>query len=254
MPVIIPVNLPATEQLQKENIFVMNTKRAFSQDIRPLKVLIVNLMPTKIVTETQLLRLLGNNLIQVELTFLHMATHESKNTPKSHLDEFYATFDQIVDKRFDAMIITGAPVENMAFEKVGYWEELTYILDWARTHVHASLFICWGAQAALYHYYGINKKALPEKMFGVFPHKVYNKTAKLTRGFDDIFYAPHSRHTEVDKEGILKEDDLEIIAESVEAGPHIIASMDRKRIFITGHPEYDWDTLKKRLEKHFWKY
>lgn len=242
-PVIIPGNLPASEQLQKENIFVMNAKRAIAQDIRPLKVVILNLMPTKIVTETQILRLLSNNLIQLELTFLHMATHESKNTPKSHLNSFYTNFESIRNKRFDALIITGAPIELMAFEDVDYWQELTSILDWADSHVHSSLFICWGAQAALYHYYGVTKRKLPEKLSGIYPHHVLNKTAKLMRGFDDCFHMPHSRNTEIIEETLASVEDLEVIASSPEAGSTILASLDRRKVFVSGHPEYDEETL-----------
>lgn len=242
-PVVIPSTLPATEKLTKENIFVMNDLRAQSQDMRPLQILILNLMPTKIVTETQILRLLSNTLIQIELTFLHMATHESKNTPKSHLESFYTTFNSIKERRFDALIVTGAPVENLPFTEVSYWKELTTILDWAETNVYSSLFVCWGAQAALYHYYGLSKKQLPKKACGVFPHTVINKSANLTRGFDDVFYAPHSRYTETSLEDIENTKDLEIIATSPIVGPHIIASLDRRKIFITGHPEYDKETL-----------
>ena len=242
-PVIIPDHLPASEQLNNENIFVMNTKRAASQDIRPLQVLILNLMPTKIVTETQILRLLSNNLIQTQVTFMQMATYESKNTPKSHLDSFYTTHKEIYNKRFDALIITGAPVELLDFEDVDYWPELREILDWAHTHVYSSLFICWSAQAALYHYYGINKRLLPEKLSGIYRHKVLNSLANLTRGFDDYFNAPHSRYTEVIREQVDANEDLEVIADSEEAGAHIIASRDRRKIFVTGHPEYDRETL-----------
>lgn len=243
-PVIIPEHLPASEQLNKENVFVMNSKRATTQDIRPLQVLILNLMPTKIVTETQILRLLSNNLIQIEMTFMQMASYESKNTPKSHLDSFYTTFKEVYNKRFDAMIVTGAPIELMDFEDVEYWREFTEILDWAHEKIHSCMFICWSAQAALYYYYGINKRVLKEKLSGIYNHKVINKTAKLTRGFDDYFDAPHSRNTELVKEDLLQHEDIEIIAESEVAGPHILASIDRRRLFITGHPEYDRETLK----------
>lgn len=242
-PVIIPENLPATEQLNKENIFVMNKRRADSQDIRPLQILILNLMPTKIATETQILRLLSNNMIQIEATFMEMATHDSKNTSRTHLDTFYVTFKEVYDKRYDGLIVTGAPVELMEFEDVDYWKELTEILDWASTNVFSSLFICWGAQAALYHYYGVHKRNLPKKLSGIYSHQVLNRFAKLTRGFDDNFDAPHSRYTEAIKEEILGVEDLEIIAESALAGPHILANADRRRIFITGHPEYDQETL-----------
>ena len=243
-PVIIPENLPATEQLTNENIFVMNTRRATTQDIRPLQFLVLNLMPTKITTETQILRLLSNNLIQIELTFMQMATYESKNTPKSHLDSFYTTFKEIYNKRYDAMIITGAPVELMNFEDVDYWTEFTDILDWAHERIHSCMFICWAAQAAMYHYYGIGKRNLNKKLSGIYKHKVINKTANLTRGFDDYFDAPHSRYTEAITEDIRKQEDLEILVDSELAGPHILASIDRRRLFITGHPEYDRETLK----------
>jgi len=242
-PVIIPEHLPATEQLNKENIFVMNKRRATTQDIRPLQILILNLMPTKIITETQILRLLSNNLIQLELTFMQMASHESKNTPKSHLDSFYTTFKEVYNKRFDAMIVTGAPIELMDFEDVDYWREFTEILDWAHEKIYSCMFICWSAQAALYHYHGINKRTLDQKLSGVYSHKVINKTAKITRGFDDYFNAPHSRNTEIVLEELLANDDLEIIATSEVAGPHIIATKDRRKLFITGHPEYDKETL-----------
>ena len=248
-PVIIPEHLPATEQLASENIFVMNKKRASSQDIRPLQILVVNLMPTKIVTETQILRLLSNNLIQIEVTFLQMASYVSRNTPKSHLDTFYTTHKEIYNRRFDAMIVTGAPVELLEFEEVSYWDELKEILDWAQGHVFSSLFICWSAQAALYNYYGVGKRELPEKLSGIYRHKVLNNLANLTRGFDDSFNAPHSRYTEVIREQVLENEDLEIIAESEEAGPHIIASRDRRRIFVTGHPEYDRETLALEYER-----
>ncbi len=242
-PVVIPEHLPATEQLNKENIFVMNNRRATTQDIRPLQILILNLMPTKIVTETQILRLLSNNLIQLELTFMQMATHESKNTPKSHLDSFYNTFNEVYNKRFDAMIVTGAPIEFMEFEDVDHWKEFTEILDWAHEKIHSCMFICWSAQAALYHYYGIHKRTLGKKLSGIYNHKVINKTAKITRGFDDYFDAPHSRNTEIVLEELIDNEDLEIIANSEIAGPHIIASKDRRRLFVTGHPEYDKETL-----------
>ncbi len=242
-PVIIPEHLPATEQLNKENIFVMNKRRATTQDIRPLQILILNLMPTKIVTETQILRLLSNNLIQLELTFMQMASHESKNTPKSHLDSFYSTFNEVYNKRFDAMIVTGAPIELMDFEDIDYWREFTEILDWAHEKIYSCMFICWSAQAALYHYHNINKRPLKQKLSGIYNHKVINKTAKITRGFDDYFNAPHSRNTEIVLEELLENDDLEIIANSEIAGPHIIASKDRRRLYITGHPEYDKETL-----------
>ena len=242
-PVIIPENLPVSEQLQKENIFIMNAKRAIAQDIRPLKVVILNLMPTKIVTETQILRLLSNNLIQLELTFLHMVTHESKNTPKSHLNSFYTTFNTIENKRFDALIVTGAPIELLPFEEVDYWQELTSILDWADTHVHASLFICWGASSGPLPLLWCAKEKAWKKLSGIYEHKVLNKTANLMRGFDDCFHMPHSRNTEIAEETLEAIDDLEVVAASEIAGSSILASLDKKRIFVTGHPEYDEETL-----------
>lgn len=252
-PVIIPEHLPATEQLTKENIFVMNTKRATTQDIRPLQFLVLNLMPTKIVTETQILRLLSNNLIQIELTFIQMASHQSKNTPKSHLDSFYKTFKEVYNNRYDAMIVTGAPVELMDFEDVDYWLEFTDILDWAHEKIHSCMFICWAAQAALYHYYGIGKRNLSKKLSGIYSHEVINKTANLTRGFDDVFNAPHSRYTEAITEEIIAQEDLEILVDSKLAGPHIMASIDRRRLFVTGHPEYDRETLKAEYDRDIGK-
>lgn len=244
MPIRIPDKLPATKQLRNENIFVMSEKKAMHQDIRPLKIVIANLMPTKITTETQLLRLLSNSPLQVEIDFLQMDTHESKNTPHEHLSAFYKTFDEIKKSKYDGMIITGAPVENMDFEEVDYWEELTEIMDWSKTNVTSTLHICWAAQAGLYYHYGVPKYPLSEKCSGVFKHKVNRRTAKLIRGFDNEFYAPHSRHTEVRAEDIKKVKELEILADSKEAGVYIVFTKGGRRIFVMGHSEYDANTLK----------
>lgn len=244
MPIKIADKLPATQQLSKENIFVMTEKRAAHQDIRPLKIAIVNLMPEKIKTETQLLRLLSNSPLQVEVDLIQMSSHVSKNTPDDHLAAFYKTFDDIKPQKYDGLIITGAPVENMDFESVDYWGELTEIMDWSVTHVTSTLHICWAAQAGLYYHYGVPKYPLPEKCSGVFRHKVNRKTAKLVRGFDNIFYAPHSRHTEVRAEDIKKVPELEILAESKEAGVYIVTTKKGRQIFVMGHSEYDAETLK----------
>ena len=245
MPIRIPDKLPATKQLRNENIFVMTETKAMHQDIRPLKIVIVNLMPTKITTETQLLRLLSNSPLQVEIEFLQMDSHKSKNTSQEHLQTFYKTFDEIKDSRFDGMIITGAPVENMEFEEVDYWEELVKIMDWSNTHVTSSLHICWAAQAGLYYHYGVPKYPLSEKCSGIFKHKVNRRTAKLVRGFDNEFYAPHSRNTEVRAEDIKKVKDLEILADSKEAGVYIVFTKGGRKIFVMGHSEYDVNTLKE---------
>lgn len=243
MPIRIPDSLPATSVLESENIFVMTENRALHQDIRPLSLLILNLMPTKIVTETQLLRKLSNTPLQIHIQLLQTSSHVSQNTDSSHLNSFYTTFDQVEDKRFDGMIITGAPVENLEFDQVDYWEELCRIMEWTRTHVHSTFHICWGAQAGLYHHYGIEKHALPKKLFGIFPHTIVKKRSPLFRGFDDVFFAPHSRYTEVRLEDILSEPDLELLAVSEEAGVFGAKSVDNRRFFIFGHPEYDADTL-----------
>lgn len=245
MPIKIPDNLPTMEILTRENIFVMGEERAVHQDIRPLELVILNLMPTKIVTETQLLRLLGNTPLQVNITLLHPKTHQSKNTPAEHLLTFYKTFDCIKHCKYDGMIITGAPVEQMEFEEVDFWPELQEIMDWAERNVFCTLFICWGAQAGLYHYYGIPKYPLEQKMFGVFRHYVNKRYVKLLRGFDDEFFAPHSRHTEVRREDIEKVPQLEILSESPEAGVYIVISKDERKIFVTGHSEYDPLTLQE---------
>lgn len=249
MPIRIPDNLPAGETLNGENIFVMYEDRAYHQDIRPLKIAIFNIMPTKITTETQLLRLLGNTPLQVEITLLHPASHTSKNTSVEHLATFYKTFDEVRNERFDGLVITGAPVEQMPFEEVNYWHELTEIFEWSKTNVYSTLHICWGAQAGLYYYYGIPKYDLSEKMFGVFPHTKNKQHVKLLRGFDDIFYVPHSRNTEVKREDILKVDDLEILSESEESGVYLVASKDGRNIFATGHSEYDPLTLKTEYDR-----
>jgi len=243
MPVKIPDTLPAMGILESENIFVMGENRAMRQDIRPLRIAILNLMPTKIATETQLLRLLGNSPLQVEIELFHMGSHESRNTPQEHLLEHYQTFAELRDQRFDGLVITGAPVELMPFEEVDYWEELKEVLDWARTHVYSTFYICWGAQAGLYHYYGIPKYPLAEKMFGIFPHSVNVRHERLARGFDDVFFAPHSRHTEIRRADILAEPELVLLSESPEAGVYIVISADRRHIFVTGHSEYDPLTL-----------
>lgn len=243
MPIIIPDSLPAAKTLKKENIFVMHEKRAIAQDIRPLKILLVNLMPTKIATETQLARVLANSPLQVELTLLKMDAHESTNTPEDHMAAFYKTFDEIVHKRFDGMILTGAPVETMAFEDVDYWHELSEIFEYAKTNVYSSMFICWGAQAALNYYYDIEKFILNKKVFGVFEHKVVRPLTPLVRGFDEIFYAPHSRHTYIKKEDIQKNPEIRVLVESNEVGLHILATDNGRQIFILGHQEYDKETL-----------
>lgn len=244
MPIKIPNNLPATEVLRNENIFVMSETRAISQDIRPLKILLLNLMPKKIDTETQLSRLLGNTPLQVELDLLKTASHQSKNTSKEHLLAFYKTFDEIKHKYYDGMIITGAPVEMLEFEEVDYWQELCEIFEWTKKHVHSTFHICWGAQAGLYYHFGIKKYKLDKKMFGVFPHKVENKRYILFRGFDDEFLVPHSRHTTVSREDIEKVPELKILAYSDIAGVYAVSTDNGKQIFITGHSEYDADTLK----------
>jgi homoserine O-succinyltransferase len=253
MPIIIPNSLPAAKTLKKENIFIMHEKRAATQDIRPLKILIVNLMPTKIATETQLARVLANSPLQVELTLLRMEAHASQNTPEDHLVAFYKTFDEIVHERFDGMILTGAPVETMDFERVDYWHELSELFEYARTNVYSSMFICWGAQAALHYYYDIPKHPLKSKVFGVFEHKVVRPLNPLMRGFDEIFYAPHSRHTTIKKEDVKKVPEVRILAESKEAGLHILATDNGRQIFILGHQEYDKETLygeyKRDLDK-----
>lgn len=249
MPVKIPKTLPATSILQSENIFVMDEERAVAQDIRPLKILILNLMPTKIVTETQLLRVIGNTPLQIEPTFLITSSHNPRHVSKEHLKEFYHTFDEIKDTNYDGMIITGAPVEKMEFEEVRYWDELKSIMDWSRRHVFSTMYICWAAQAGLYYHYGVKKHELNGKLSGIYKHTVLNSKSQLMHGFDDVFYAPHSRYTGIDKEAVLACEKLELLTYSKEAGCHIIASKNGKRVFVTGHSEYDADTLKKEYER-----
>ena len=245
MPIKIPNDLPATETLHEENIFVITETRALTQDIRPLKILLLNLMPTKIVTETQFSRLLGNTPLQVELEFLQTATHKSTHTDSQHLINFYQTFDEIKHKKYDGMIITGAPVENMEFEEVNYWDELCEIMEWSKTHVTSTFHICWGAQAGLYYHYGIKKHPLPEKMFGIFEHQVDYKKSILFRGFDDKFMVPHSRHTTVLREDIEKVPELKILSSPQKAGVYVVSTDKGRQIFVTGHSEYDADTLQK---------
>lgn len=253
MPINIPKHLPAGELLKEEKIFVMDEDRAVSQDIRPLNIIILNLMPEKEKTELQLLRLLGNTPLQVNITFMTMATHESKNTSKFHLDAFYQTFDEVKNRRFDGMIITGAPIEHLEFEDVNYWEELKTIMDWSKDNVTSVLHICWGAQAALYHHYGINKHELPHKCFGVYYHTLTDPTINLARGFNDEFKAPHSRYTEVALEDIENDPRLILLAKSDDAGAFIIISKDEKHIMITGHLEYDATTLAEEYERDLQK-
>ncbi|HZL11407.1 MAG TPA: homoserine O-succinyltransferase [Prolixibacteraceae bacterium] len=243
MPINVPDQLPAIEILQKENIFIMDESRASKQDIRPLKVIIVNLMPVKITTETDLIRLLSNSPLQVEVDFLRMKSHKSKNTSDVHMKAFYKTFDQLKSRNYDGMIITGAPVEMLPFEDVTYWKELTEIFDWSKKHVTSSLFICWAAQAGLYHFYGVPKYLLSKKMFGVFKHRNINDTVPIFRGFDDEYYVPHSRHTEIHEEDIRKVPELEIISKSDESGVNMVMTNDGRQFFITGHSEYSKFTL-----------
>ena len=249
MPIKIPNNLPAVNILAKENIFVMNETRALSQDIRPLKFVIVNLMPTKIETETQLLRLLSNTPLQMEITLLKMNSYISRNISEEHMKNFYKTFDDIKNEKFDGLIITGAPVETIEFEKVDYWKELTEILKWSNRHAFSTLYICWGAQAGLYYHYGIKKYPLKEKLFGIYPLELNDSNIALFRGFDEIFYIPQSRHTEVKEEDINKIEELEILAKSPEAGVSIVRTKDKRKIFVTGHMEYDRMTLADEYER-----
>ena len=245
MPIQIPNDLPAVETLQQENIFVMSEDRAVKQDIRPLEIVLLNLMPTKVVTETQFSRLLGNTPLQVHLELMHTSTHVSKNVSQDHLLNFYKSFDDLKHRKFDGMVITGAPVENMEFEDVDYWNELCQIMEWSKTNVHSTIHICWGAQAGLYYHYGVPKVPLKEKMFGVFKHKADYKRSILMRGFDDEFWAPHSRHTTVLREDIERVPGLKILASSDEAGVYAVMNKKGRQIFITGHSEYDADTLEK---------
>ena len=245
MPIQIPNDLPAAGTLQQENIFVMTENRAIAQDIRPLEIVLLNLMPTKIATETQFSRLLGNTPLQVHLELMHTTSHVSKNTSADHLLNFYKSFDELKHRKFDGMIITGAPVEHMRFEDVDYWDELCQIMQWSKTNVHSTLHICWGAQAGLYYHYGVAKHELPEKLFGVFSHKADYKKSILMRGFDDEFWAPHSRHTTILREDIEAIPELKIVASSERAGVYAVMNKAGRQIFVTGHSEYDPDTLEK---------
>ncbi|MBM4762051.1 homoserine O-succinyltransferase [Bacillus sp. B15-48] len=249
MPIKIPKLLPAREILEEENIFIMDEDRANKQDIRPLNIIILNLMPEKEKTEAQFLRLLGNTPLQVNITFLKTATYESKNTSRYHLDQFYTTFAEVKHKKFDGMIITGAPIELIPFNEVNYWDELVEIFEWTKTNVTSTLHICWGAQAALYYHYDIGKFELPAKCSGVFAHKIFDNKEMLLRGFDDVFYAPHSRYTDVSEEAILNSPNLKLLSSSEEAGPFIIHSLDRKHIMVTGHLEYETETLAQEYER-----
>lgn len=240
--------MPAREILEKEKIFVMDEERATTQDIRPLNILILNLMPEKQKTEVQLLRLLGNTPLQVNVSFLHMESHQSKNVSKSHLDQFYTTYSDIRERYFDGMIITGAPIEHLPFEKVNYWDELKEIMEWTKTRVTSTMHICWGAQAALFYHYGIDKYELPDKVSGVYPHKIADRRVKLVRGFDDIFLAPHSRYTSVHADAIESHPELKLLSAG-DAGPFIITSNDEKNIMITGHLEYDTTTLAEEYSR-----
>jgi homoserine O-succinyltransferase len=249
MPIKIPDHLPAKNILSKENVFVMDESQAFHQDIRPLRIVILNLMPTKEITETQILRLLANTPLQVEFVLLHPKTHTSKNTPTDHLEAFYKTFDDIKHERFDGMIITGAPVEHLEFEEVSYWEELQQIMDWSKKFVTSTLHICWAAQAGLNHHYGVKKYSLDKKLFGVFRHTINRNNVVLLRGFDEEFYVPQSRHTEVRREDIERIEGVEILSESDEAGVYIVSSNGGRQIFVTGHSEYDPLTLKFEYDR-----
>jgi homoserine O-succinyltransferase len=249
MPVNIPKDLPARRLLEEENIFVMTDLRAVQQDIRPLRIAILNLMPTKIQTETQLLRVLGNTPLQVQITLLHMDTHETKNTSQEHLETFYSTFNKVRGLKFDGLVITGAPVENLEFEEVDYWKELSAILEWSKSNVFSTLHICWGAQAGFYYHYGIKKYPLPAKQFGVYDHVILDKHARIVRGFDEIFPAPHSRHTANRRDDIVGTPGLRLVAESPEAGVFLVVSEDGRRVFVTGHPEYERYTLKAEYDR-----
>lgn len=254
MPLRLPDNLPAIELLEKENIFVMDENRAHGQDIRPLEIVILNLMPLKITTETDLLRLLSNTPLQLDITFMKLVSHTPKNTPIEHMRMFYIPFERLRDKRFDGMIITGAPVEQMEYEDVSYWDEISEIFTWAKTHVTSTLYICWAAQAGLYHHYGVPKHNLDRKMFGIFKHHITTETIlPIFRGFDDMFRMPHSRHTEVRREDIVKHKELNIIAESYESGVGIVMARDGREFFITGHMEYNPDTLDKEYKRDMGK-
>ncbi len=249
MPLTIPDKLPAIELLKKENIFVMDSTRATSQDIRPLRIAFLNLMPIKITTETDLVRVLSNSPLQIELEFIKLKSHVSKNTPAEHMQAFYIDFEEIKKHKYDGLIVTGAPVENLPFEDVDYWDEITSVFDWAKTNVFSSFFICWSAQAALYHYYGIEKRALGKKLFGVFEHDVKDPGNAIFRGFDDVFFSPHSRHTTVFKEDIEKVKDLEILSESKDAGVYMAMARNGREFFVTGHSEYAPNTLDEEYKR-----
>jgi homoserine O-succinyltransferase len=249
MPVNIPATLPAVDVLRNENIFVMDSDRALTQEIRPLKIVILNLMPLKITTETDLIRLLSNSPLQIELDLLQLESHTSRNTPIEHMVNFYKKFDEISKSNYDGMIITGAPVEQMPFEEVDYWPEMVKIMEWARKHVTSTLFICWASQAGLYHYYGVPKYPLPSKMFGVFEHHIHNPLNPIFRGFDDVFYVPHSRHTEIRSEDILKVPELTILSESPESGVYMVMARNGREFFITGHSEYSPNTLHEEFQR-----
>jgi len=253
MPVNVPDKLPAIDILLKENIFVMDETRAAQQDIRPLKIIILNLMPLKITTETDLLRLLSNSPLQIEIDFMKIKGHKPKNTPSEHMEQFYRNFDDLKNKKYDGMIITGAPVELLQFEDVNYWDEMKEILDWAQHHVYSTLFICWAAQAGLYHYYGVPKHPLQQKMFGVFEHTHSNSQLPILRGFDDVFFMPHSRHTEIRAKDIEKVDELQIISQSAEAGVAIVKAKKGRQLFITGHSEYSRHTLDSEYKRDLQK-
>src|SRR6056297_1424717 len=253
MPVNVPDKLPAIDILLKENIFVMDETRAAQQDIRPLKIIILNLMPLKITTETDLLRLLSNSPLQIEIDFMKIKGHKPKNTPSEHMEQFYRNFDDLKNKKYDGMIITGAPVELLQFEDVNYWDEMKEILNWAQHHVYSTLFICWAAQAGLYHYYGVPKHPLQQKMFGVFEHTHSNSQLPILRGFDDVFFMPHSRHTEIRAEDIEKVDELQIISQSAEAGVAIVKAKKGRQLFITGHSEYSRHTLDSEYKRDLQK-
>jgi len=249
VPIKIPNSLPAAKVLNGEKVFVMPEDRAYHQDIRPLNIAILNLMPTKITTETQILRLLGNSPLQVDAVLLHPKNHNSKNTPQKHLATFYKYFEDVRNQKFDGMIITGTPVEHLEFTEVDYWDELEEIMDWSIHNVFSTFHMCWGAQAGLYHHYGVPKYPLKEKMFGVFPHSVNRKNVRLFRGFDDVFYVPHSRYTEIRRSDVERVSDLQILSESEEAGVYVVASKDERKIFVTGHSEYDPLTLKSEYDR-----
>lgn len=249
MPILIPRGLPSAESLREENIFIMSKERASSQDIRPIRIAIINLMPIKEVTETQLIRMLANTPLQVDLHLLTLSSHESKNADALYMETFYKKFEDIKKDKYDGLIITGAPVETLPFEEVDYWPELKEIMEYSKKNVFCTMHLCWGAQAALYHHFGIDKTAMDEKLFGVFEHTVTNKKSEFTRGFDEYFYAPHSRHTQIPIEEVEKNPSLEILAKSDEAGIHIAQTKDKRMLFLQGHFEYDWDTLKLEYER-----